>query len=71
MSTPHTQIKLTRPSSGLTRKVAFNTRPAWEELAARVQTLYEIPSEHVAVSYIDNEGDEVTMNTETELQDFY
>ncbi|EPT04796.1 hypothetical protein FOMPIDRAFT_1112856, partial [Fomitopsis schrenkii] len=71
MSTPHIHIKLTRLSSGLTRKVAFTTRPAWEELAARVETLYEIPSKHVVVSYIDSEGDEVTMNTETELQNFY
>ncbi|KAH9829888.1 uncharacterized protein C8Q71DRAFT_682143, partial [Rhodofomes roseus] len=39
--------------------------------AVRVQSLYDIPTEHVAVSYVDNEGDEVTMNTQTELQDFY
>ncbi|KAI0724937.1 hypothetical protein C8Q72DRAFT_767676, partial [Fomitopsis betulina] len=39
--------------------------------AARIERFYEIPKEHVAVSYVDNEGDEVTMNTETELQDLY
>lgn len=71
MSTPPIHIKLSRPPSGLTRKVAFDARPAWEELAARIERFYEIPKEHVAVSYVDNEGDEVTMNTETELQDLY
>ncbi|TFY62237.1 hypothetical protein EVJ58_g4002, partial [Rhodofomes roseus] len=71
MSSPQINIKLTRPPSGLTRKVTFETRPSWDELAVRVQSLYDIPTEHVAVSYVDNEGDEVTMNTQTELQDFY
>ena len=71
MSTPQIHVKLTRPPGGLTRKVGFESRPTWDELAIRVEELYEIPKEHVAVSYVDNEGDEVTMNTQTELMDFY
>ncbi|KAH9925822.1 uncharacterized protein B0H18DRAFT_1119308 [Fomitopsis serialis] len=71
MSATQISIKLTRPPSGLTRKVTFDARPSWDELAARIESLYDIPKEHAAVSYVDAEGDDVTMNTQTELQDFY
>ncbi|KAH9925798.1 uncharacterized protein B0H18DRAFT_1008410 [Fomitopsis serialis] len=71
MSTTHISIKLTRPPNGLTRKVTFETHPSWDELAARIESLYDIPKEHAAVSYTDSESDDVTMNTQIELQDFY
>ncbi|KZT70580.1 hypothetical protein DAEQUDRAFT_756221 [Daedalea quercina L-15889] len=70
-STTQINIKLTRPPSGLTRKVTFEARPSWDELATRIESLFDIPKEHVAVSYVDSDNDEVTMNTQTELQDYY
>ncbi|TFY82084.1 hypothetical protein EWM64_g1933 [Hericium alpestre] len=56
---------------GLTRRVSFSQRPSWDVLAAKIQLLYGLPVEHIAVSYIDTDGDEVTLSSEEELQDFY
>ena len=55
----------------LTRRVSFPTLPTWSVLAAKIQSLYSIPLEYIAVSYIDSDGDEVTLSSEEELRDFY
>ncbi|KAI0045211.1 hypothetical protein FA95DRAFT_1460700, partial [Auriscalpium vulgare] len=39
--------------------------------AAKIQSLYSIPAERVGVFYVDVDGDEVTLNSEEELLDFY
>ncbi|KAI8990462.1 hypothetical protein BD414DRAFT_483723 [Trametes punicea] len=56
------QFKFTKPPMD---------RPSWNELAAKIQSLYGIPAQHVGVSYVDNDGDEVTLSSEEELQDLY
>ncbi|KAH9065805.1 hypothetical protein EDB87DRAFT_1532315, partial [Lactarius vividus] len=58
-------------SNGLTRRISFPTRPSWNELAARIQALYNIPLDRLGVSYVDPDGDEVTLSSEEELRDFY
>jgi hypothetical protein len=68
MSSVH--FKLSIPN-GLTRRVSFPTRPSWNELAARIQALYNIPLSRLGVSYVDSDGDEVTLSSEEELRDFY
>ena len=68
MSSVH--FKLSIPN-GLTRRVSFPTRPSWNELAARIQALYNIPLGRLGVSYVDSDGDEVTLSSEEELRDFY
>ncbi|KAI0931751.1 hypothetical protein AcW2_000572 [Taiwanofungus camphoratus] len=65
------QIKLSKPPDGLTRKITFPQRPSWAELATRIESLYHIPPGDVGVSYVDNDGDDVTLSSEDELQDFY
>ncbi|KAH9004080.1 hypothetical protein EDB86DRAFT_3072420 [Lactarius hatsudake] len=57
--------------NGLTRRISFPTRPSWNELAARIQALYNIPLGRLGVSYVDSDGDEVTLSSEEELRDFY
>lgn len=49
----------------------FYNRPPWSELAAKIEDLFAISRDHVGVSYLDNEGDEVTLSSEEELQDYY
>ncbi|CAL1695145.1 unnamed protein product [Somion occarium] len=66
-----TLFKFTKPPDGLTRRVMFYSRPPWSELAAKIEELYAVPSDKVGVSYVDNEGDDVTLSSEEELQDFY
>ncbi|KAJ7208945.1 hypothetical protein GGX14DRAFT_323911, partial [Mycena pura] len=39
--------------------------------SARIHTLFGIPIETVAVSYIDADNDEVTLSSEEELRDYY
>jgi len=56
---------------GITRRVAFTQSPSWVEIAAKLESLYSIPVEHVAVSYIDADGDEVTLSSQEELEDYY
>ncbi|KAI9065937.1 hypothetical protein FKP32DRAFT_1602153 [Trametes sanguinea] len=65
------QFKFTKPPDGLVRRVTFQERPSWNQLAAKIESLYDIPAQNVGVSYVDNDGDEVTLSSEEELQDFY
>jgi len=67
-----TQFKLTK-SGGLTRRIQFpgTEPPSWFTLASKIESLYDIPIEKIGVAYIDNDGDEVTLSSEDELQDFY
>ncbi|KAI0275003.1 hypothetical protein BC834DRAFT_1029847 [Gloeopeniophorella convolvens] len=58
-------------SDGLTRRVSFPILPSWNVLAARIQALYNIPLSRVGASYVDADGDEVTLSSEDELRDFY
>ena len=68
MSSVHFKLSI---SNGLTRRISFPTRPSWNELAARIQALYNIPPGRFGVSYEDSDGDEVTLSSEEELRDFY
>lgn len=63
------QFKFTK--DGITRRVPFTQPPSWPEVAAKLETLYGIPVEHVAVSYTDADGDEVTLSSQEELEDYY
>ncbi|KAL0574337.1 hypothetical protein V5O48_007619 [Marasmius crinis-equi] len=64
-----TTFKLTAGSQ--TRRVTFQFRPTWLLLADRIHTLFKIDLENVAVSYVDVEGDEVTLSTPEELEEYY
>lgn len=66
-----TLFKFTKPPDGLTRRVMFPVQPSWSELSAKLESLYSIPMQDVGVSYIDQDGDEVTLSSEEELRDFY
>ena len=37
------QFKLSRPPDGLVRRVTFQERPSWETLAAKIESLFNIP----------------------------
>ena len=65
------QFKFSRPPDGLVRRVTFPEKPSWDVLAAKIEALYDIPIPSIGVSYVDNDGDEVTLSSEEELQDFY
>jgi hypothetical protein len=64
------QFKLSM-SDGLTRRMSFPTRPSWNLLATRIQALCNIPLGRLGVSYVDSDGDEVTLSSEEELCNFY
>lgn len=64
-------VKFTTADDNLTRKATFDRAPTWETLATKVEVLCKIPSYEVGLSYIDNEGDSVTISTDEELTDFY
>ncbi|KAF8213566.1 hypothetical protein K438DRAFT_1099989 [Mycena galopus ATCC 62051] len=69
-----TTFKLSRRDGGLIRRVVFPpsaAKPSWNALSARIHTLFNIPIEQVAVSYIDADNDEVTLSSEDELRDYY
>jgi PB1 domain len=58
-------------SDGLTRRISFPTCPSWNELATRIQALCNIPLGRLGVSYVDSDGDEVTLSSDEEWRDFY
>ncbi|KAI0706136.1 hypothetical protein BC835DRAFT_1498818 [Cytidiella melzeri] len=66
-----TLFKFSNPPDGLTRRVMFMERPAWPELSAKLESLYGIPKDNIGVSYVDPDGDEVTLSSDEELRDFY
>lgn len=57
--------------NGHIRRITFQELPNWSDLALKLQALYNIPLDFVAVSYIDNDNDEITVSSDEELQDFY
>lgn len=63
------RFKLTK--DGHTRSAAFPEPPSWSELAAKLQSLYQIPIDKIGVSYVDADNDEITASSNEELQDFY
>ena len=65
------QFKLSYPPGDLVRRVTFQERPSWNILALKIQSVFDLPLPSIAVSYVDSDGDEVTLNSEDELQDFY
>ncbi|KAF8578740.1 hypothetical protein K439DRAFT_451013 [Ramaria rubella] len=67
-----TQFKLTQTGPGaLTRRVTFAEQPTWFVLASRLEALYGIPIQDVGVTYLDSDGDEITISTHEEMQDYY
>ena len=66
-----TLFKFTKPSDGFIRRAGFSSPPSWAELSTKIEALYKISSENVGVTYIDEEGDEITLNSDEELQDLY
>ncbi|KAF8523133.1 hypothetical protein BU17DRAFT_86286 [Hysterangium stoloniferum] len=68
------QIKLVQTGTDphkVTRKLTFPQLPLWSVLATRIENLYGIPSKDVGLSYIDSDGDEVTLSSQEELQDYH
>ena len=58
-------------ANGHIRRIVFQVLPNWSDLSLKLQALYNIPLDSVAVSYIDNDNDEITVSSDEELQDFY
>ncbi|KAH8835519.1 hypothetical protein DL96DRAFT_62472 [Flagelloscypha sp. PMI_526] len=55
-----------------TRRLSIPGPPlAWYELSQQLSSLFNIPVNQVAVRYKDEEGDMITLSSETELEDYY
>jgi PB1 domain len=65
----HSLFKFTK--DGVTRRVTLSANVPWLDVASKIETLYNIPMERVGVSYVDSDGDEITISTQEELQDYY
>lgn len=65
-------FKLHDPLTETTRRITLpSPAPSWAILSAKISFLFSIPANNVAVSYIDFDGDEVTLSTDDELEEFY
>ncbi|KAI0031415.1 hypothetical protein K488DRAFT_86848 [Vararia minispora EC-137] len=65
---PYT-VKLRR--GDVTRRIPFPVRPRWVDLAAKIQQLFSISVDFAGVSYLDADGDEVTLSSQDEIEDYY
>jgi hypothetical protein len=65
-----TDFKLTR-TDGPTRRLSFPARPTWQELSGKVAQVYQLPVHDVALAYTDQDGDDITLNSDEELQLMY
>jgi hypothetical protein len=49
----------------------FEVRPTWHILTSRIAEIYNIPSDQVAVSYVDSDRDLLTIDNQYQLDHFY
>ncbi|CAE6434656.1 unnamed protein product [Rhizoctonia solani] len=58
---------------GLVRKVTFKNvdQPSWHELSWKVGDLCNIPHASVALTYLDPDGDKITISSQAELKEYY
>ena len=68
MSTPQLHIEFAH-LDGTTQVAIFDALPTWATLAARVQTLFDIPETAAALAYVDADGDEITIDAEKRVID--
>lgn len=54
-----------------TRRHTFTDQPTWLTLETKIAVLFDIPPGMVAVGYVDNDGDNVIVSTQDELQDYF
>lgn len=64
------QFKLSK-QGGLTRRLTFLAHPSWAVLSSKINETFGIATDNIGVSYLDQDGDEVTFSSEEELQDYY
>lgn len=62
------RVKLARPN-GTTRIAVFAEEPTWHDLIARAHAFFDIPEDCINLSYIDGDGDEITLTSPNELQE--
>ena len=55
----------------ITRRTILAKLPEWNVLAERLSSIFLVPVADVGVSYLDRDGDEITLNSQEELDDFY
>ena len=56
---------------GRGRRISFDHPPDWYTLSVKIHTLFGIPLESLAISYLDDDDDEIAVSSEGELQEFY
>ncbi|KAG2044435.1 hypothetical protein BDR03DRAFT_1004750 [Suillus americanus] len=64
------QFKLSK-QGGLTRRLTFTAHPSWAVLSSKINETFGIATDNIGVSYLDQDGDEVTFSSEEELQEYY
>jgi hypothetical protein len=67
---PVAQFKLKKADAS-TKLANFPEQPSWEDLASRIESIFQIPSGRVSVDFVDEEGGIITLNSQKELQAFY
>ncbi|KAF8745319.1 hypothetical protein RHS02_01443, partial [Rhizoctonia solani] len=58
---------------GLVRKVTFKNveQPSWHELSWKIGDVCQIPHAAVALTYLDPDGDKITISSQPELMEYY
>ncbi|KAJ1301626.1 hypothetical protein OPQ81_008872 [Rhizoctonia solani] len=58
---------------GLVRKVTFKNvdQPSWHELSWKIGDVCNIPHAAVALTYLDPDGDKITISSQPELREYY
>ena len=67
------KLKHTIDGERVVRSLPFRDTgaPSWNTLSIMVEELFFIPVQDVALAYLDEEGDDVFMSSQSELEDYY
>jgi hypothetical protein len=60
-----------KKANAFTMVIEFPDEPNWQDLALKVESLYNVPFSDVGFSFIDEDDDLSTFFTDNVLQDFY
>ena len=56
---------------GTIHRISFPSLPSWAALSEKASLFYGVPAHNLAIAYVDEDGDEIIMSSQTELDSYF